>query len=602
MSGPPSAGRSIRAGGEDRWRVLEAVLGRRPADLAVVNARIVDVYLGSVSPGGVAIVGERIARTGDVDSLIGDSTTVLDAGGRFVTPGLIETHAHLYHANLSPTEYARLCLRSGTTTVVEAFYGLAQVSGLEAVRFFLAELRRTPIAVLFQVPILAYLQNIELGLAPTPTGLSESDMLETLDWPDCVGLEEPPYIPFRERDPGIERIAAESLARGLPIMGHGAGLDVEELGAYTAMGITADHECVAAGEAVERIRAGMMVSLRECAISHDQPAVQRAITERAMSSAHFMFSTDVPDAVTMARQGHIDDRIRIAVAGGIDPIAAVQMATVNAARYYRVEESLGSLAPGRLADVLVVEDLDDFVVRDVIAKGERVIAGGEEVALFERPIYPQAFLGSLRIKRPVRAEDLRIAVPDGRDQATVRVIAGAELLSEERHMTVPCPDGHAPADTGQDVLKAAMVDRFGRHEAPALGFIHGYGLKRGAIGTAYNPFTNNPMALGTNDADVAHAINEVAEMQGGFVAVAGGEVLASVPLPLCGLLSDQDADDVVRDLERLYAVVAELGCPIERPFHQLAFTGVAGELPRLKLSDRGMFDVERRQLVSPLVE
>jgi adenine deaminase len=169
-------------------------------------------------------------------------------------------------------------------------------------------------------------------------------------------------------------------------------------------------------------------------------------------------------------------------------------------------------------------------------------------------------------------------------------------------VTVPCRDGHAPADAGQDVLKAAMVDRFGRFDAPSLGFIQGYGLKRGAIGTTYNPFTNNPMALGTDDAEVAHAINEVAALQGGFVAVAGGEVLASVRLPLCGLLSDQPADHTVRDLEYLYAIVSELGCSIERPFHQLAFTGVAGELPRLKLSDRGMFDVERRQLVSPLVE
>jgi adenine deaminase len=221
---------------------------------------------------------------------------------------------------------------------------------------------------------------------------------------------------------------------------------------------------------------------------------------------------------------------------------------------------------------------------------------------FEPPVYPATFRSSIKLKRPVTAADLRIPAPPGRSTAVARAIAGAELLSEERHVEIPCVDGDVPPDVDQDILKAAMVDRFGRSEVPALGFIQGYGLKRGAIGTTYNPYTNNPMALGTTDADVAHAINAVVEIGGGFVAVADGQVLGSVPLPLLGLLADRPADEVVTALEQLYEIVADLGCDIERPFHQLAFTAVGGELPRLKLSSEGVFDVERREVLAPLVD
>ena len=590
----------MRASATGRWRVMEALLGRRPADLAITGARVVDVGTGAVTEGGVAVVGELIAATGRIDELIGDDTEVIDAGGALATPGLIDTHAHQYHANLSPTEYGRMCLRRGTTTVAEGFYGQGQIGGAEAVRFSLAELRATPVGVLFQAPILAYLQNVELGLPATPSAPSAADLVEMLDW-DCVGLEEPPYIPFKERDPGIERLAAEALARGQVIMGHGAGLDADELRAYAAMGISADHECISAEEAVQRVQAGMMVSLRDCSIAHNQVEVQGAITEHGMDPSLFMFSSDVPDAVTMADDGHVDHQIRLAVEAGIDPIDALRMATINAARYFRVDDSIGSLAPGRFADVLLVDDLQSFGVRTVVAKGLPAVIDGEDAWEPVAPIYPEAYTASVRLNRPVRAEDLRVPAPGG-GSATVRVIGGAELLSDERRFDVPCANGSVASDPGQDVLKAAMVDRYGRDEPPAIGFIQGYGLARGAIGTTYNPYSNNPMAIGTSDEEVAHAINVVAEMGGGFAAVAGGEVIASVPLPLFGLLSDRPADEALGQIEALHAAIADLGCTIERPMHQLAFTAVGGELPRLKLSAQGVFDVSERRLLPVLVE
>jgi adenine deaminase len=588
-----------RAVDGSRWPAFDVLRGKRAADLAIVGGRVLDVHSGEVAPGGVAIAGDRIALAGDVDRLIGDSTKVIDAHGAHLTPGLIETHAHQYHSNLTPTEYARLCLRRGTTTVAEAFYGQGQVGGIAAVRSSLAELRATPLGVLFQAPILAYLQNVELGLDPTPARPSADDLIETLSWEGCVGLEEPPLIPFVERDEGILRLAAEALARGQLIMGHGAGLSAEEVAAYASLGISADHECVTAEGALERIAAGMVVSMRECAISHDQPAVQRAITELGADPRDFMLCTDVPDAVTMSRVGHLDHQIRLAVAAGIEPVDAVRMATINAARWFRVADELGSLSPGRIADVLIVDSLEDFSVRTVVAKGRLVVEDRRDLL---PPVAPAEPVHSARLDRSVRAGDLRIVAPSSNGSVTARAIAGAELLSEERLVALACRDGAVMTEPGADVLKVAMVDRYGRREAPAVGLIQGYGLRRGALGTSYNPYTNNPMAVGVDDAELAHALNAVAEMGGGFVAVAGGEVLGSVELPHYGFLSGRGADDTIAELERLYRLVGELGCRIERPFHQLAFCAVGGELPRLKLSDRGLFDVEARSTVPVLVD
>jgi adenine deaminase len=584
--------------------LLDALAGVVDADMVVTNGRVVDVHKKEVRDGGIAVKAGRIIRVGEVESLVGPGTEVLDARGRYLTPGLIESHAHSYHANFNLTEYGKLCLRRGTTAVAESFYGQGQIRGADAVRFFYEELRRTPITLLFVVPVLAYLQNLELGLAATPGTISGDDLFEMLEWEGCVGLEEPPYIPVAERDPVIVALIERALSQGKVVMGHAAGLTEAELDAYAAFGITGDHEQLTAEEAIWRIERGMMVATRETPIARNQRDVQRALTELGADPAMFMFSSDVPDAVTYATVGHIDEYIRIAVEGGIDPLDAVAMGSYNTARYYRVDHMVGSLAPGRQADILMVGDLEAFDVQTVIAKGTVVVSDGERVHKFERPVYPAFLRNTVGLQRAVAAEDLAVRAPDGKTEVTVRAIGAESLLSDERRFPMAVEaDGTVAADVGRDILKVAMWDRYGRWAEPAVAFMQGFRLKRGAIATSYNPFYNNVMALGTNDADMALAANTVNELGGGFVAVADGEVLGSVALPLVGLLSDGDSDEVVPRLEALYAQVAEeLGCAIEWPFHNFAFTAVVGELPILKMCDRGLFDVAKREHLATIVE
>lgn len=584
-----------------RIDALEVLLGHRHADLVVVDGRVVDVWTGDVRPGGVAVIGETIVAAGDGERHIGPHTSVFDAGGAYLTPGLIETHMHLYESNLNATELARVLLPHGTTALPEAMYGSGQIRGLESVRFFIEELRRTPITVLLQVPVLGYLQNLELGLPSGPDSLDGDDLREVQAWEGCVGLEEPPFIPLAEKDPVVRDLMERTLAAGQVVMGHGAGVNGAELEAYAAAGVTADHEAVTAEEALARIRAGMMVSMRESCVARNQVELQRAITEHGASTQHFMFCADVLDPVEAALLGHIDQSIRLAVRGGVDPIAAIQMATINAARYYRVDHRLGSLTPGRQADILLVDDLEEFRVRSVVAKGALAVRDGEVVARLTRPLYPAFLKDTVRLARPATAPTFAVPAPDDHGDALVRVIGGDNLVSDERHVRLPVVDGEVRPDPDQDVIKLAMLDRYGTDAPAAVAFLQGYGMRRGAIGTTYNPMYHNVLVAGVDDSDLATAANVLAEMGGGFVAVEGDEVVA-VPLALCGLMSDRPADEFIPAMERLYAKARELGCTMESPFHNLAFTAVCGELPFLKLSHEGLFDVQRRTLLPMLVQ
>jgi adenine deaminase len=308
-----------------------------------------------------------------------------------------------------------------------------------------------------------------------------------------------------------------------------------------------------------------------------------------------MFCADVLDPVEGARVGHIDQNVRVAVEGGIDPVAAVQMATVNAARYYRVDHAIGSLAPGRQADILLVPDIADFHVESVIAKGEVVVRAGEVVADLRRPSYPAYLRDTVKLARPATAGAFDVPAPEG-SQAEVltRVIGGDSLVSDERHLLLPVKKGKIQPDTSQDIIKLAMLDRYESDDPASIGFLQGYQLKRGALGTTYNPMYHNVLVAGVDDDDMAIAANALAEMGGGFVAVDGGEVTA-VPLGLCGLMAEEPADEVIPALERLYEKAIDLGCTMEAPFHNLAFTAVCGELPFLKLSHEGIFDVQERK-------
>ncbi len=585
--------------------LMDVALGNKPADLVVRGGRLVDVHTAQVYEADVAVKGDRIAAVGEVGYTIGPATDVLDASGRYVCPGFIDTHQHSYESHLNLTEYARVLLQHGTTAVAEAFYGMGFVSGLRGIRESLDELKRTPLKVLFMVPILAYLQNRELGLPVTPLCPTAEELLEMLEWPECRGLEEPPYIPILEKDPLFLELFERTVAAGKVVTGHGCGLAGLDLQAYVAAGASSDHEAVTAAQALARARLGMWISMREGSGASDVRQLVGALTERNIASRSFCFCGDEVEFLRLHRQGHLDYSLRLAVGAGLDPVKAIQAATINAAGLLGVERNLGSVAPGKAADIVVVDDLAGFRVFAVVAGGRPVWRDGRFLAPLERPAYPDWMRETVRVKRRPTLDDLRLRVPGNRRRVKVRVIGVTDgsLLSDERRLEVEVASGEVVQDTGRDLCKVAMVDRFGRFEGVGLGLIQGFGLKRGALGTSYNGLCQNLLVVGADDRDMLMALDRLAALGGGFVAVGGGQVLAELPLPLYGLLSDLPLEEAAVRMEGLYEAMDRLGCTLRKgPLHTLAFTGVCGEIGHLKVGHAGLFEVAAKSFVPVVVD
>lgn len=588
----------------DREALIDVALGNTPADLVIRGGKLVDVHTEQIYPADVALKGERIACVGEVGHTIGPDTLIVDAIGKYLTPGLIDTHQHSYEAHLNMTEYARVLLLHGTTAVCEAFYGMGIVSGMQGVTFCLEELKSTPLKVIFLAPALAYLQNRELGLPPTPSSPTFEDIKRALDWPECRGVEEPPYYPVLEKDPLFLDLFENALVKGKVITGHACGLRGKGLNAYVLMGAASDHECVSAEEAVEKTRLGCRISVREGSGASDVLQVVGALTEHRVDPRYFTFCGDEVEFLRLYKSGHLDYNIRLAVSAGVNPVTAVQMATINAAELLRVDRELGSVVPGKVADILLVDDLRQFGVSCVIANGRIVVRDGQFVTTWPRPEYPDWMYGTVRLKRRLSVEDFTVYAPPATREVTVRVIGVTDgaLLSDERHLRVEVKQGRVEPDLRQDILKFAMVDRYDRWEKVAVGFIQGFGLKDGAIGSTYNPLYENILLVGTNDWDMLVAANRVAELGGGFVAVRNGQVVGQLELPLFGLLYDGSLESATRKMESLYRAVRDMGCRLRTgPFHTLAFMAVCGEIGHLKLGHEGLFDVDRRCFVSTLV-
>lgn len=588
-----------------RRELIDVALGNAPADKVVRGGKFVNVLTAEIYPGDVAIKGDRIAYVGNVEHTIGSETEVIDAAGRFVTPGLIDTHQHSYSAHINMTEYARLLLLHGTTTITDAFYGVGNVCGIDAVRFSLDEIVRTPLKVVFLQPSLSYLQNTDVGLPSTPMALTQEQLWEILDWPECRGLEEPPFPVIVKKDPFWLDMFEEALCRGMLIMGHGTSITQRELAAYLCMGAISDHSGADRDDALMKLRMGCRLNAREGSAARNLQRVMKARSEHRLDGRGFTFCGDEVEFLRMVRQGHVDYDIRLAIGQGIEPITAIQMATINAAELLRVIDDSGVLSPGKYADILLVEDVAEFRVQTVVANGQVVARDGRFLLDLPRPTYPAYMYGTVKLERVVRPEDFIVPAPPGRDRARVRCMYfnDGSVLSYERHLELACRDGDIPPDIEQDALKIAMVDRYGRGHQVGVGFIQGFELKEGAIATTYSPQTENIILIGTSNRDLAVAANEIARMDGGFVAVRNGEVVGRFPTPLCSLLYDGSLEMATEQMEALYAEVARLGYRKKSsPFHMLGFMGPCSDIKFLKITPEGVFNMAEKRYVPVVLD
>jgi adenine deaminase len=571
-----------------RSELADVALGQAYADLAVVGGQLVDVNAGQVRQAGIAVRGNRIASVGEVDTSIGPDTEIVDARGLLITPGLVAPHFHQWHSNHNPAVVAGCMLERGVTAVADGFYGPAIVGGIEAVRLLADAFLRTPLKLILLAPTHAYAQNRAAGLPPAPRSPSAQDLLAMLEWPDCRGLEETFYDLLCEpavRDFELMQVVERALELGKVATGHGVGPETAaEIAAWAACGITNDHEAVDVAMVETEVQAGLHVLLRDAPGFPNVRTTLPAIMKGGLPLDRFQLCPDVAWADTIF-EAHFDETVREAIRCGLDPVSAIRLATVFPARFFRVDHEIGSVAPGRFADFVLVEDLEAFRVASVYVNGEKF--QGEVFT----PEWPSWALRTMRVPRVPRAEELRVNAPftEGTAQTRVIEINDGEYLSREVIEELPVREG--VVQTREGVNKVALLERLDSSGDYGVGFVKGFGLRVGAMASASNPLTQAVVGVAASDAELAAALRAVVESEGAFVAVRGERPIAVFPTPLFGTASELAYEPAREAVRALVSAWRGLGCTLSVPFAYLEFVAATSE-PYLRISTQGVVRID----------
>lgn len=583
--------------------LVEVAMGRQPAQLVVRNASLVNVHTCEIQPGiDIAASDGRIALVGDAGHTIGPETTVVDACGMYLVPGFLDGHIHVESSMVSVTGFARSVLPNGTTAIFMDPHEIANVLGLEGVRLMHQEGRKVPLRVFTTVPSCV---PAAPGMEDAGAAIGPDEVREALTWPGIVGLGEMMNYPgVIAGDSQVHAIIRETLAAGKVVTGHFA-MDAggRELSAYLAAGCTSCHESVTKEDTLAKLRSGMYAMLREGSAWHDVKATIRAITEEGIDSTYAILCSDDTHPETILQRGHLNYVIRRAVQEGMNPARAVQMATINTARYFRCDHELGSIAPGKYADFSLLSDLADVKVERVFIAGREVAAGGKLLASLPEQTYPAFARQSVRLQQRLTEVDFAVPAPDTDSPVTVRVIEikEAQVLTQEKLCKMVPHNGYLQQDADRDLAKIAVFERHKGTGSRAVGFVTGFGFTSGAVASTVAHDSHNLLVVGTNDKDMAFAGNILAECGGGMVAVADGKVLALVELPLAGLMSDQPVEAVAQAVAALAEAWKGLGCMLVSPFMTMALLSLP-VIPALRLTNRGLVDVNTFSFVDLITD
>ncbi|QEW01872.1 adenine deaminase C-terminal domain-containing protein [Microbacterium lushaniae] len=572
-------------------RLREVAAGRASPDLIVRGGRVQSPGTEEWLERDVVIAGRHIAALTPWGHVTGAAAEV-DAHGCHVVPGFIDAHLHTEYTNLTPGELARLSVARGTTTVLTDPNAAANVWGAAGMDFLLRT--RTPLHVFQQVsPATPGAPALERGGATIPEGTVRARLHDDV----TVTLGESNPFDYGEVSTGRFR---EALVAGRRLTGHTAAQTGESLWGYLAAGISDDHNAATVAEVLERTRLGAMVTVMGSSLTDNTVPLFADVEAISPALRHMSFCADDKHALDLSTQGHIDHHVRQAIRFGIDPQLAYRMATIHPAQYYRLDQVLGMLAPSRLADLQIIPDLADVRPSVVVVAGDIVARDG--AALFpnddEIPAWTR---DTVHLPAELPADLLRVPAPPHHDSARVRAMEMYNgYFKRAFTATLPVVNGSVTADPAQDVLKIAVIDRHHGDALTGVGFVRGFGLRRGAIAITMNCPNMNISVVGADDASMRLAVTELGRMGGGFVTVADGEVLARVALPVGGMMSAAPFEQTAAALAHGHAVTAELGCPIASPYIILSFVGLY-VVPDLGLTERGLIDAATQTFVDVLM-
>jgi len=559
--------------------LISVARGQMPPDLVLKNARIINTFVGKVEQGNVAIHDGRIAGIGDY----GQAKQIIDLHGDYLAPALIDGHTHIESSMLHPTQYACAVVPRGVLTVVTDLHEIANVCGLAGIRFIASWAQKSPLDILCMAPSCVPATTLETSGAK----IGAEEIREILAYPNVIGLGE--VMNF----PGVINCDREVLdkltaARGRVIDGHAPGLSGKELNAYMAAGILSEHESTTLEEGREKLERGMYLMIREGSSEKNLDTLLPLVTDNTYKRCFFV--VDDRSCSDLLHDGDVDAVVRKAISRGLEPIRALQMATINTAEYFRLHDR-GAIAPGYLADLITITNLPKLEIDTVFYRGK--VVAGRDKPLFSVPATPAELTDTVRVKR-LNLQSLRLPTTD--DTHPVIEIIPGQIVTKKRVEKVKVEDGAIMPDTEKDILKLAVVERHRASGNVGLGLVKGFGLKRGALASSVGHDSHNIIAVGADDIDILRAIEEIENLQGGLVACANHEILASLPLPVAGLLSLEPLDEVVSQFEKLEKTATSLGDLPPAPFSILSFLALP-VIPELRLTDLGLVDVAEFRLI-----
>lgn len=563
----------------DLAEIIRAARGEKRVDLLIKNARIVNVLSGEIYPANVAIDGGLIVGFGDYQAV-----HTIDLKGHYLAPGFLDGHMHMESSMIEPTEFSRVVVPRGTTTVIVDPHEIANVRGIEGIKYILRANKVVPLDIYAMIPSCVPATPLETSGA----SLTADDIVPSFTKDRVLGLGELMDFPgVLNKNPHVLRkMNVEGVTR---IDGHAPGLSGKDLYAYVAAGALSDHECTTHDEALEKLRLGMYIMIREGSVTRDLDALLPLVTP--VNSRRCMFVTDDREPLDLVNEGHMSFVIKKAIARGMDPTVAIAMATINTAEYFGLK-NIGAIAPGYIADLVAIDNFTDFNTSMVFKKGEVVAKDG-------RPLFTLRSLDATPVMNtvnipPVTADTFKVEAKG--DEINVIGLIEHQIVTHRLRKKAKIVDGCVTADPENDILKMVVVERHNATGNIGKSFITGFGLRKGALASTVAHDSHNLIILGENDQDMAIAARRIQELQGGQVIAVDGKVVAELPLPIAGLMSDLPLETVYKRLVKFDEITGELGSKTDHPFMTLSFMALP-VIPHLKVTDLGLVDVDQFKII-----
>ena len=584
--------------------IVLAARGELKSDIIIKNANLIDVILGDIREDvNIAVWRNYVVRVGyfDIDKYRGHNTLIIDASSsEAVTPGFIDPHVHIESSLLRVVEFSKLALMNGTTTVAADPHEIANVMGIEGVKAFIEEAKYTPLRLFFYAP--SCVPPIKSGLS-RGSEITLNDVRELLNHKEIIGLGEVmDFLSVINGDEEIIEKISSALTVGKIVDGHAPQLPEDMLVPYAAIGVRGDHESVFMDEALSKLRCGMRVLIREGSAWKDLEELSKILTYMRINTRYLSFSSDDLEVVDLVESGHMNRILRKAVSLGIDPITAVQMATINAAEYLGISE-LGSITPGRLADIVILKNFRSFHVQTVIVNGELVVNDKQYLGPTRSYEYPKHFYETMKIGKTFTPEDFKIKMPEKRGHAkylTIRAILGKAITKAEVD-EFPIVDGYLTLPSGADYSYVAVIDRHHSTGKLGLGVVKGLGILRGAVAQTIAHDVHNVIVIGKSPEEMYLAVKELIRVGGGIVSVLNNRVLGIVELPIAGLISDKPFEEVYVSVKNFMKACEYLGMNFHAAFMTISLLSLP-VIPEIRITEHGIVDVMSGSIINPVLE